>query len=353
MELFGEIFRFTEPRFLWLLAGLPAFIILPFVVLKLKKIRLSRSPAFSEQLSLAKGDLIKHFLKEVIIWGLIFTVGALFVSGLEYRTEIQRFFKEDVAICWVIDVSASMLAEEGHFGPGGRISASKKEIREFLYPSLPEPPFPAGIPMCLVIFAGDVYPVQDMNSDYNVFLQKLDNVRPDFFENQGTNFELAIKSAVDMFPEGLRVKRIILLSDGDKKESQETDIASGVSYAREKNVTIDVVGVGYREDQIPNPRGAGFMKDENENPMLTQLHEETLRDEIAGPTGGVYKNYKNSGELKNYLSEIFEKIKAKATRPVLTWAEADLPLGILGIFFLVLYLKLSFGIKLKIFSLRI
>lgn len=349
MELtLGEMFRFTDPRFLALLAGLPAFIILPFIILKFKKLRLSKSPAFSEQLRLAKGDLTKRFLKEFMIWSLLFTVGAILISGLEYRTKVQRFFKEDVAICWVIDVSASMLAEEGHFGPGGRIAAAKREIREFF-----APPFPTGIPMCLVIFAGDVYPVQDMNPDYNVFLQKLDNVRPDFFENQGTNFELAIKSAVDMFPEGVKVKRIILLSDGDKQESQETDIASGVSYAREKNVTIDVIGIGYRADQIPNPRGAGFMKDENEEPKFTELHEDVLKYEIAKPTEGIYKNYKNSGELKIYLSEIFDKIKAKATRPVLTWAEADLPLGILGIFLLVLFLKLSLGNRFKIFWLKL
>lgn len=348
MEALGEIVRFLEPRFLWLLAGLPAFIILSFAVIKLKKIRLLPSRAFSEQFSAAKSDLLKYHLKEFLIWSCIFTIGVLLMSGLEYRIWTKHFFKEDVAICWAIDVSASMLAEEGRFGSGGRIAASKKEIREFL-----SPPFPPGIPMCLVIFAGDVYPVQDPNPDYNVFLQKLDSVRPDFFENQGTNFELAIKSAVDMLPESAKIKRLILLSDGDKRESAETDIASAISYAREKAVTIDAIGAGFGEAPIPNPRGIGFMKDENENPKFTELDEKTLRDEIAEPTGGIYRHYKSSGELKAHLSEIFENIKAKATHPVLTWAEADLPLGILGIFFLVLFLKLSLGIRLKIFGLKL
>lgn len=342
-----ELFRVLEPRFLWLLAGLPAFIILSFAIIKLKKIRLLPSKAFSEQFLAAKSDLLKHYLKEFLIWGCIFTIGVLMMSGLEYRTWVKHFFKEDVAICWAIDVSASMLAEEGHFGSGGRIAASKKEIRDFL-----APPFPMGIPMCLVIFAGDVYPIQDSNPDYSVFVQKMDGVRPDFFENQGTNFELAIKSAADMFPEGAKIKRLILLSDGDKHESAETDISSAVNYAREKNVAIDAIGVGFGKAPIPNPRGVGFMKDENENPKFTELDETTLRDEIAKPTGGIYKHYKNSGELKQHLSEIFENIKTKATRPVLSWADADMPLGSLAIFFLVLFLKMSFGIKFNIFGFR-
>lgn len=348
MESLGQMIRFLEPRLLWLLAGIPAFIILSFIVIKLKKIRLSPSRAFSGQFLAARNDLLKHYLKEFLIWGCLFTIGVLLMSGLEYRTWVKRFFKEDVAICWIIDVSASMLAEEGHFGPGGRITASKKEIREFL-----APPFPSGIPMCLVIFAGDVYPVHDSNPDYNVFLQKMDSARPDFFENQGTNFELAIKSAVDMLPKDAKIKRLILLSDGDKRESAETDIASGASYAREKNVTIDAVGVGFDEAPIPNPRGVGFMKDEDGNPKFTKLDEETLRDEIAKPTGGIYKHYKNSGELKTHLSEIFKNIQKKATRPVLAWADADMLFGLLGIFFLILFLKLSLGVKFKFFGLKI
>ena len=348
MEASDQLFRFIEPHFLWLLTGLPVFIILPFIVLKLKKIRFLPSQAFFEQFLAAKSLLFRRHLKEFLIMGAIFMVGVMLSSGLEYKTLVKRFFKEDVAICWVIDVSNSMLAEEGHFGPGGRIAASKKEIKEFL-----APPFPIGIPMCLVIFAGDVYPVQDLSPDYGVFFQKLDSVRPDFFENQGTNFELAIKSAVDIFPENVKIKRIILLSDGDKNESAKTNIVSAVDYAKEKNVVIDSIGVGHEEAPVPNPLGAGFIKDENENPQMTKLDSYTLEYEIAKPTGGIYKHYKNSGELKSHLAEIFEGIKAKATRPVPAWTDADLPLGLLGIFFLILFLKLSFGIKFKIFGYRI
>ena len=155
-----------------------------------------------------------------------------------------------------------------------------------------------------------------------------------------------------MFPESAKIKRLILLSDGDKRESAETDISSAVSYAKEKNVAVDAIGVGFGKAPIPNPRGVGFMKDENENPKFTELDEKTLRDEIVKPTGGIYKHYKNSGELKSHLSEIFADIQKKATRPVLSWTDADMPLGFSAIFFMVLFLKMSFGIKFNVFGFR-
>src|SRR3989338_4502571 len=222
-------FQFTDSQNLWLLAGFPAFIFLPFLRIWMKKKRLSGSKAFFEQFLVLEKKMLRQYLKESMVWGMVFVIGIMLISGFQYQAWVPHFFKEDVLMCWSIDVSSSARAEEGHFGPEGRIGQSKREIREFL-----AHPFPPGIPQCLVVFAGEAIPVQEATSNYDLFLQKLDVITPDFFENQGTNFEAAIKVAVDMFSEQAKIRRLILESDGDIHESGETDIDSGIAYAKDK-----------------------------------------------------------------------------------------------------------------------
>src|SRR3989338_3418319 len=234
-------FQFTDPQNLWLLAGFFFFFFFPFLRMWLKKKRLSGSKAFFEQFLVLKKEMLRQYFKESMALGMLFIIGIFLLSGAQYRAWIPHFFKEDVVMCWAIDVSGSARAEEGHFGPEGRMGQSKREIREFL-----APPFPTGIPQCLVVFAGGVIPVQEAISNYDLFLKKLDAITPEFFENQGTNFEGALKVSSDMFPEQAKIRRTILLSDGDKGESKETDVDAGIAYAQEKKNIVDTVAVGFK-----------------------------------------------------------------------------------------------------------
>lgn len=334
-------FQFTDPHNLWLLAGFPAFIFLPFLRMWLKKKRLSGSKAFFEQFLVLKKQMLGQYLKEGMVLGMLFVIGIALVAGLQYQAWIPHFFKEDVEMCWAVDVSNSARAEEGHFGPEGRIGQSKREIREFL-----APPFPSGIPQCLVVFAGEAIPVQEATTNYDLFLQKLDAITPNFFDNQGTNFEEAIKVTVDMFSERAKIRRIILESDGDIHESKETDVDAGIAYAKDKKVMIDTIAVGFAKAPIPGSSGIGFLEDENRETKYTEVDEATLK-RIAKDTGGNFYTYKNSGELKKHLSKIFEDVKTKATRSVPIWVDADVPLGLFGLVLFFLFFKINRKIKLR------
>src|SRR3990167_6303868 len=334
-------FQFTDPRYLWLLAGFSAFLFFSYLRILMKGKRLSGSKTFFEQFLILRKQMLRQYLKECAVFGLLFAIGVMFLSGMQYQAWVPHFFKEDVVMCWSVDISGSTRAEEGHFGPDGRIGQSKREIREFL-----APPFPAGIPQCLVVFAGEAIPVQEATSNYDLFLQKLDAITPDFFENQGTNFEAAIKVTADMFPEQAKIRRLILESDGDKTESEETDVDFGIAYAREKKIVIDTIAVGFARSPVPGRRGIGFLENENRETTYTEVDEATLY-KIAKDTGGESYTYKNSGELKKHLSKIFEDVKTKATRPVPVWTDADVPLGSLGLMLFFLFFKINRKIRLR------
>lgn len=326
--------QFTDPQYLWLLALFVIFAAFPFVRIRFREKKLSRTKAFYEQFLIIKKDLLRSYVKESLIIGLVFATGVILLSGFKYETSEPQFIKENIAIIWILDASASGRAEEGHFGPGGRISAGKKEIRAFL-----APPFPEGVPMGLVVFAGDVLPLQDLTTNYSIFLQKLDRVNPELFGNQGTNFEAAIKKTVSMFPEkpGM-VKRIILISDGDVKESQQTDIGAAIDFAVGNGVVIDTIAVGFQKAPVPNYDGIGFLEDEDRETIFTEPDEKTLK-KIADDTGGKPYRYQNSGELKGRLVEIFKNMKDKATKPVPVWRDGGFYIGTFGIFLFFLFLK--------------
>lgn len=89
-------------------------------------------------------------------------------------------------------------------------------------------------------------------------------------------------------------KAIIILTDAEELEDEEAVMAA-VKKARERNIQIDVVGVGSAKASVINTP-EGVFTDDQGNVVYTKLNE-YLGKNIAKAGGGVYVNASSTNSL--------------------------------------------------------
>lgn len=219
--------------------------------------------------------------------------GSRFQCGA-YLEEVKR---EGIDIIVAVDVSRSMLAED--LRPN-RLKRAVQEVRGII-DSL------HGDRIGLVAFAGGAFVQCPLTVDYSaasLFLQAFD---VNLIAQQGTAIGDAIRVATQGFESSEdKHKALILLTDG---EDHDTDPLGAAREAAEAGVRIYPIGIGSAQGEpIPvfNENGdkIGFVKDENDQVVVSRLDDETL-SEIADITGGEYFRATPSGlELEKTLAAV-------------------------------------------------
>jgi len=196
-------------------------------------------------------------------------------AGPRWGFHLQEVQRKGVDIVFLLDVSASMQAEDVK---PDRLERAKREITDFLK-------IAAGDRVGLVLFAGDAFVQCPLTLDYDAIGMFLGSVSVDTLPVPGTDMGIGIKTALNAFDFKSAIdKVIVMITDGEDNEGRGLQQAD---KAKDKGVKIFVYGIGEPSGApIPDETG-GFKKDKIGNLILSKLNEKDLR-RIAEATDGRY-----------------------------------------------------------------
>lgn len=230
---------------------------------------------------------------------------AIFFCSLSLLVPKWGFQWEDIRrrgvdLILAVDVSKSMLAED--LAPN-RLVRAKRKILDLL-------DLVQGDRIGLVAFAGTSYLQCPLTLDYGAFRMFLDLLDTDLIPQQGTAIDQAIATAMDAFENsGMKSRALVLITDGEEHSGAYLEAAK---EAAARGIRIYTLGIGSPEGHpVPDPQNRGqSLKDQSGNIVFSRLNE-TILQEIALETGGVYVRATTSDDdlQQIYSREILEKLE--------------------------------------------
>ncbi|MEM1084106.1 MAG: VWA domain-containing protein [Verrucomicrobiota bacterium] len=217
-----------------------------------------------------------------------------------WRTEIQAKSASGIDIVVALDVSLSMGIDD-FFTPEGRpqqrIGAAKDVVRDFI----------KGRPddrIGLVIYSGQPYISGPITLDHDWLLTKLQEVRLEILQEQGTAIGSAIAASADKLnARDAKSRIIVLITDGASNSGKLSPIEAA-ELAKTLGIKIYTVAIGTKEGRVS--RGVQrFPRQEFDLPTLRK---------IAELTGAEHYWAQNVAELQGTFKTIdrLEKSTAQA-----------------------------------------
>lgn len=270
------MFRFANPQYLWLLALIPAFILLFALAAANRRKRLAR---FGEPdtLRLLTPDVSTGRVKlKFILFCLATVLIVLAAARPQLGSKLREEKAQGVEMMLTVDVSNSMLAED--FEPN-RLERTKYAINK-LFEGLKQDR------VGLIVFAGEPKVQLPITSDYRMAQAFARRISPSLVSVQGTAVGKALEQALLSFSgdgDDHRSRVIILITDG---ENHDDDALSVAKRAADMGIRIYTIGIGTPEG-APIQIDGEFIKDERGEMVVSKLGEQML-SQIADITGGAY-----------------------------------------------------------------
>lgn len=304
------MFRFANPQYLWLLAAVPAFVLLFWMAARNRRRRLARfgcEETIRELMpEVSQGRIVLKF----IVFCSAFSLLVLAAAQPQFGSKLREERSQGIEMMLVVDVSNSMLAED--FEPN-RLERTKYAIGK-LFEGLQQDR------VGLVVFAGEPKVQLPITSDYRVAKAFARRIDPSLVSVQGTAVGKALEQALLAFPgdDGEAHSRVVvLITDG---ENHEDDALAVARRAAEAGVRIYTIGIGTPEG-APIEIDGEFIRDEKGDMVVSKLNEEML-SQIADLTGGAYVR---ATKQSIGLDEIVKSIAAmeQSERAALRFEEYD------------------------------
>jgi Ca-activated chloride channel family protein len=291
------MFRFQEPKYLWLLLITLVIILLFIISVYVRKSRIRKIG----DLKLIK-LLIPDYSPVRRVWKLILVCLAITSMSIalarpQFGSKLKDVTRQGVEIIVALDVSNSMLAQD--IKPN-RLENARKFIERIISKLQNDK-------LGLIVFAGDAFVQMPITDDIRSARLFLSTVSTDMVPVQGTAIGKAIELSANSFTKDEEISKIIILiTDG---ENHEDDAVSIAKTLKEKNILIYTVGMGSPGGApIPAKRGGGFMKDRNGNVIMSIPDEETLKD-VAETTGGIFVRATNSADASDKILNEINKLQ--------------------------------------------
>jgi Ca-activated chloride channel family protein len=281
--------QFARPQYLYLLIVLPLAALVALWAARRRGRDLARigTPELIAALSASVSHTRRRW--KTALWFLALLALIVALARPLWGTEVQVVAQRGVQVMVVLDVSASMLAEDVK---PNRLERAKLAIEEVMAQLV-------GHELGLVLFSGAAFVQFPLTSDTNTTRSFLRAAGPDSISRPGTALDEAIDVAVKGFPENSAAERVILLlTDGEGHH--EGDVLAAARAAAEAGVTIHAIGFGSSAGEpipIRDEDGdlIGYKKDAQGETVLSRLDEATLQA-IVDRTGGTYQRFNGSGD---------------------------------------------------------
>ncbi|MDB4901797.1 MAG: hypothetical protein JWQ63_1078 [Mucilaginibacter sp.] len=294
--------RFAHIEFLWGLAAIPVFILL-FARLSFwkKKAMASLGDKKVVTMMIPEVSFSRPWLK-FILFILAFTFLIVGIADPQIGSKMEEEKRKGVDLMILLDVSNSMLSQD--MAPN-RLENAKRAIAQ-LIDNLHNDR------IGIIVFAGEAYVQLPVTTDYSAAKLFLTTINTNMVPTQGT----AIGSAIDLamksfdFKDGTG-KAMIIITDG---ENHEDDAVVAAKNAAEKDVMVNVIGMGSAEGApIPlfqNGKQVGFHTDSAGHTVVSKLNEDMCK-EITAAGKGVYVRATNDNSGLNIIMGQISKVQSK------------------------------------------
>lgn len=281
--------QFQYPQALWLLAGVPVFILLYFgyVLWKRSRVKKIGDPLLVKQLYKGHSNLKATFTFIFLV--LAYALGVVAVANPRVPEEGQGQLRKGIDIAVALDVSNSMYAQDVQ---PDRLTMAKQLIKRIIA-SMPDNR------ISIIVFAGNAYVQLPLTYDHGAARMYIDAANPKVITSQGTAINDALKKAdIALSTSDERYKAVILISDGETHDQNAVETAKELAG---NGFMINTVGVG-------SPGGATFIDPANGLPkrdasgqtVITALNEKVLQ-EIATLANGIYVPLTNTEQAANAI----------------------------------------------------
>jgi len=302
-------FHFIRPY--WLLAIIPYVVI---VVLMLRN-KLGKG----NWSAVCDAELLPYLLQEKAVnesrWplttGAIAALSAIIaLAGPTWQRLPSPVFRNESALVIALDLSRSMDAED--IKPS-RLIRARYKIADILKQRKDGQ-------TALLVYAGDAFTVTPLTDDSETIDSQLSALTTDIMPSEGSNTELVLEKAIELFKQaGLQKGQILLVTDG---------VNVNKTLAAEKkldNYTLSILGVGTTEGApIALPEG-GFLKDGQGTIVIPKLNASDLA-KLTQAGKGIYQTITaNDADIQTLLATLYKPVQqqGKENKNVLLdqWAD--------------------------------
>ncbi|MEN8185659.1 MAG: VWA domain-containing protein [Bacteroidota bacterium] len=296
------MYQIEEPKYIIYFAFIAVLIVMYilYVFWKQKKQKEFAEYDLFKKLS-PESSGFKSFLKLfMVVIGLSFLIFGL--MNPKVGTQLKTVKRQGVDIVFALDVSKSMLAED--IAPN-RLDKAKQIISKIIDKL-------GGDRVGIIVYAGNAYPLLPITTDHAAARMFLQNANPNMVSSQGTAINEALQLSKTFFDDESQTNRFLfIVSDGEDHQKNSGEIAKEALDAGIKTYTI---GIGTeRGGPIPiksNGKFLGNKKDNKGEVVITQLHEETLK-EIANKGDGKFINGNNTAKTVSFVEDLLIKAEKK------------------------------------------
>jgi Ca-activated chloride channel family protein len=294
--------RFAHIEFLWGLAAIPLFIFLFARISRWKRKAMA---------SLGDKKVVNIMIPEVSFsrpWlkFTLFTIafGLLIIGAADPQigSKMEEEKRKGADLMILLDVSNSMLSQD--MAPN-RLENAKRAIAQLIDNLHSDR-------IGIIVFAGEAFVQLPMTTDYSAAKLFLNTINTNMVPTQGT----AIGAAIDLgmksfdFKDGTG-KAMIIITDG---ENHEDDAVSSAKYAANKDVMVNVIGMGSADGApvplIENGKQVGFHVDTAGHTVISKLNEDMCK-EITAAGQGVYVRATNANSGLNIVMTQIAKVQRK------------------------------------------
>jgi Ca-activated chloride channel family protein len=236
----------------------------------------------------------RPFVK-LVLWLIAVVLLVTALAQPQFGSKLQTTKRKGIEIIVALDVSNSMKAED--IKPN-RLDRAKRAIAQLTERLRNDK-------IGLIVFAGQAYVQLPITTDYTSAKMFLDAISTESVPVQGTAIGAAINMATKSFtPNFEGSKTIIVITDG---ENHEDDAVGAAKEANDEKIVVNTIGMGSPEG-APIPWGADYLRDKNNNVVVTKLDDKMLT-EIATAGGGKYIRANNTEVGLNTLFNEINKME--------------------------------------------
>lgn len=272
---------FAQPNFLWFSLLIPIFILLYYFFLHKRYENALAFANFHALKRIANKKFIKSDSSLLVLRVIVIT---FFVLALANLTVVYDSNSVSSDFVFALDTSASMLATD--ILPT-RLNVAKDSITTFVST------LNASAKLGLVSFSGVSYIQQPLSYDHLPLIIKLSSLSS---STSGSDISGALIASANVLESSTEQKEIILLTDGADTTSAFNPelLNSAISYVREKNIIVNVVGLG-------SESGVNYLSDDIN--LTSSINKDQLIL-IAQQTGGEISFPSSSNELDEFFNKI-------------------------------------------------
>ncbi|MFG0328570.1 MAG: VWA domain-containing protein [Phycisphaerales bacterium] len=295
--------RFSDPVWLHALWTVPVVLAILFHSIGVRRRNLRRFVGSDLESEMAPRWSAARLVTKSLLIGAALTLIVLSLARPQWgvrEEEIETYGRD---VCFVIDVSRSMLADD--LAPS-RLERTKIWITDTLS-------ILRGDRVGLIAFAGAPVVKCPLTHDYAFFRLALEELSPESVSRGGTLIGDAIRTAVDEVFAGdeARHQDIILITDGEDHESFPVEAAAAAGAA---GIRIIAIGLGDAEDGTPiylvDPETGERSPLRHEGEIVrSRLDSDTLLGMAQASDDGVYLEV-STGTIE--LDRVYEELIRRA-----------------------------------------